>query len=312
MTRTTRISTGIVALLIILAAMTSLFFTSTKGLKEPIEIQLADLKKGDLEGAYMQTSTGFQKASTFADFKRVIDQFPILTSFESFTYSEKMFQPRGYGYAVVVLKARDGSSATIDYRLDKMHDKWFILNMDITIPDTLPDTSIEQTPKADPPSSTIELSNNFANNIIDVKYPGNWTYQRPDQGEVIFRGKRGTRSFFSNISVQIIYPAIMGGSYHNVNEVIADMKKQISKQVMDVKFLEEKAATTTQANGKKITGYYMMFSYLNNNTRFKQYMFVINRDRNAGFIIWQYVSPEEQYNVDLPVNQAMLRTLNMH
>jgi len=138
-----------------------------------------------------------------------------------------------------------------------------------------------------------------------LNYPANWEYEVADKGVVVFNGKKGTSSFYSTIIIQSTSPSTLGGKEKTASEVMNDLKKR-SATLSNVEYLHNGDYSITQADTKKMNGKYTVFTYTNRDESFKQYIIVLPRKDNAGFYIWEYMSPVMQFEADFPVAQQML------
>lgn len=138
-----------------------------------------------------------------------------------------------------------------------------------------------------------------------LNYPANWEYEVADKGVVVFSGKKGTSSFYSTIIIQSTSPTTVGGKEKTASEVMNDLKKR-SAGLSNVEYLHNGDYSITQAGTKKMNGKYTVFTYTNRDESFKQYIIVLPKKDNAGFYIWEYMSPVIQFEADFPVAQQML------
>lgn len=272
----------------------AIIFYLTSGLVDTIKDQLKALQSGEIEKAYSYTSKDFQKATSFNDFKKFIDQYPSLKNNKSSFFNEREIKDNT-GTVRGTLTAKDGAKTPIQYKLIREDGAWKILGINVT--QTGAGVEINHD------SSSTKIFENKSNRY-SIQYPTDWEYEQPEKGTVIFSGKKGTPSYFATVNIQTILTKKSGGKYTNLKEFMASFKKQIAEHASDAKILDQGEAQLPQ-NPKKFHGEYLIFTYTLKGQAFKQMQFVIFRDDGLAFYAWGYTSPVEQYNTDLPIAKAM-------
>lgn len=123
-----KITLGVVSV-IVLAVGAAFYFTS--GLIEPVDRQLMAFRSGDIQSAYGETSQAFRESTSFDDFRKFVENYPILTKIEEHTFSERKVE-NGVGYLSGKLITKDGGVQPVEYRLVKENDEWKILGIDFS------------------------------------------------------------------------------------------------------------------------------------------------------------------------------------
>lgn len=98
----------------------------------PIEDQLQDLKRGDIDDAYVDVADGFKKATSLEQFKEFVGQYKILGQYRSFNVLEQFRQ--GDRAAVKLELTDDDLKIPVEYYLVKENDKWKIWSLQVLMP----------------------------------------------------------------------------------------------------------------------------------------------------------------------------------
>ncbi|MBZ0217500.1 MAG: DUF4864 domain-containing protein [Fimbriimonadaceae bacterium] len=112
---------------IVAAISAALYFTS--GLTETVDRQIAALQRGDIRGAYEETSVAFQQNTSIEDFTQFVQSNPILTRITGHSFSSRKVE-NGVGYLRGKLTTDGGGVQPVSYQLVKENDIWKILSID--------------------------------------------------------------------------------------------------------------------------------------------------------------------------------------
>ncbi|PWY55438.1 DUF4864 domain-containing protein [Legionella qingyii] len=283
-----------------------LFLTS--GLIYSIDHQLSALKSGNVEKAYSYTSKDFQKATSLSDFKKFINQYPSLTNNESAFFNERIIE-NNIGFVKGTLTAKDGAKTPIEYRLIWEDGAWKILNIKVSY--TGAGIDIDHKKFTPPNLSTSEeftwVNFDNKNSRYSLKYPSNWEYIKPGKGTVHFKGKKGTDSYNTTITIQTLLTKKNKGTYSTIQELKDDLKSQIFANTKDPKLLQQGEINLPQ-NPKRFHGEFLVFTYKYKNKEFKQMYIIFLRDDGLAFYTWSYASPIKQYEKDLSTAKGMFES----
>ena len=122
-----KITLGVVTLIVV-AVGSAFFFTS--GLIDPVDRQLAALRTGNIEAAYGETSKAFRESTSIDDFRRFLENYPILTKIEDHSFTGRKVE-NGLGFLSGKLMTKEGGVQPVEYRLVKENDAWKILGIDL-------------------------------------------------------------------------------------------------------------------------------------------------------------------------------------
>lgn len=108
---------------------------------DPIEEQLQDLKRGDVNDAYEGVSEGFKKVTSLPQFEEFVKQYHILTQFRTFNILEQL--RNGEKAAVKIELVNQDERIPIEYFLIKEDDAWKIWSLRVLMPaENLPPPSL--------------------------------------------------------------------------------------------------------------------------------------------------------------------------
>ena len=311
-----KIMTGIGILFAIAALIVGISFYATRGLVQTVYNQLSALQMEDIEKAYSYTSKEFQAATSLDVFKRFVEQYPALGNNRHVFFNHREISGNT-GTIKGTLESKDGIATEVEYRLIRENNEWKILSIraesaGFESNGNQADVSTNASSAAPVFSSSsdkAELPNVYEdkNNKYIIKYPADWSYEKPSVGTVLFRGQNGTPAYYSTVNVQTIFSKRLGGEFTTVSAVIDDLKKQILAHTTDVSFLEEGPIKISKATGK-----YFVFTYTHNERQLKQWQIVVFRDDGAVFYAWAYVAPVVRYDTDLPTAKAMIQSWSIY
>lgn len=124
-------------------------------MRKPVENQLKSIRNHEVEKAYYDNvSKAFQEKTSVDNFRKIVENFPILSQYTSMEFNEPMFS-KGTGELQVVLKGPRGS-AIIEYTLGIENDQWKIWSVKIVKQSGLPKESSPKSPDIIPPSIPVE------------------------------------------------------------------------------------------------------------------------------------------------------------
>ncbi|VEB36768.1 Predicted membrane protein [Legionella sainthelensi] len=280
-----------------------LFLTS--GLIYSINHQLSALKTGDIEKAYSYTSKDFQKVTSLSDFKKFIDQYPSLKNNKSAFFNERIVE-NNVGFVKGTLTAKDGAKTPVEYRLIWEDRAWKILNIKVSYTGAGIDIDrnvFKPSSSLTPQESTWIDFDNKANRY-SLKYPNNWEYIKSGKGTVLFKGKKGSDSYYTTITIRTLLTKKNKGQYSTIQELKDDLKTLVFKNTTEPQLLDQGEIELPQ-NPKRFHGEYLVFTYKYKNKEFKQMDTIILRDDGLAFYTWSYTSLMKQYNSDLPIAKRM-------
>lgn len=111
----------------------------------PIEDQLQDLKRGDLNDAYADVAEGFKKVTSLDQFKDFIKQYEVLEKYRSYNVVEQIKQ--GDKAAVRIDLVDEKGKTGIEYYLIKENNDWKIWSLQVVTPmDSMPPPSLMTAP----------------------------------------------------------------------------------------------------------------------------------------------------------------------
>ena len=138
-----------------------------------------------------------------------------------------------------------------------------------------------------------------------IKYPSDWIYEVSAGKTIIFSGARGTKAYFSTVSIQnLLSTKKEGGKFRDIDAVADDLINQL-KTAQDMKMSVIKPFSYSKGrmrlDGKQFTTEYSL-----QGVRYKQWVIVLPGPKGDIFHTWFYTSPLNQYNNFESISQAML------
>lgn len=303
----TIIGSMIAAIFVYVIFLIMIVLYATGGLTDTVQNQLAALRSGDVEKAYYSyTSKDFQTNTSLDDFKKFIDHYPALKNNKSASFTEREVK-NSEGMLKGTLKSNDGATTPIEYRLIKERDAWKIIGIQLPAKGAGIETNHTTNNLSYTSSSNESLLPNVYednSNKFSIKYPADWEHEQPDQGSIVFSGKKGIPSYYSTVTIQLVPTKKAGGVYENTKAAIDNLKKQIFEQATDVKILDEGPIELPQ-NPNKFHGEYFIVTYTYQGKSLKKMQFILSSDDGSDFYAWGFTSPVEQYANDLFIAKAM-------
>ena len=107
----------------------ALGFWLTSGLVEPVQRQLAALKRGDLQSAYAETSAGFHNTISFEKFTEFVKSQPPLSHNATFSFLQRKVNASGTGELNGTLTDDQGTVLPVQYKLVKENGTWKIFGI---------------------------------------------------------------------------------------------------------------------------------------------------------------------------------------
>lgn len=120
----------LITAVLVIGGIVAVAMWATQGPVKAVHAQLACLRQGDVEGAYMFTAGNFQKATTLEQFKRFIAENPSLGQNKSSSFTSRKIE-NGVGYIEGTLTAADGAKIPVRYELIKENEAWKILYIEV-------------------------------------------------------------------------------------------------------------------------------------------------------------------------------------
>ncbi len=327
------------ALLIMSLIVFKLLAPSTSGLKTPIEAQLHALQIEDLVTAYSFTSRAFQKSTSLDSFKRFVRDYSGLRNNESIAFNSSAVK-NGIGVVKGTLISRAGSNTAVTYQLVKEHNKWKIESMVIipngderpaddvpavkpvatsdAIPTPAPtaattDTASAPAAETNTPSTAVALAPNVYEDATDnytLHYPTGWEYAKTDEGMLVFHK---IDSNADNQTLLSITPLVSDDSARFSVQQIADKSEEsIKSKAGSYKIVEDGLLPPGANKNENIHGRFTVYSYtLDNDTTFKQLQVIYFKSPSRAKYIIDYVSPEAEFDADLPAVRAMIASFTI-
>lgn len=274
---------------IILLMSILLYFTGP--MTTTIREQLTALQANDMDKAYSYMANETKADVSLDKFKNYISHYPTMTNYKSISIPERQIN-NDKGYAKVSLETNDGKEITFEYMLKKENGIWKILA--IHAPEVKLDTQQN--------STSAKLFEDKINHYT-IQYPEDWQYKQKGEYFVLFEGKKGNRSHYSSVIIQIA-PGKAVSEYKNVTAAMGELKNQISKQRTNVK-ISDSGPIELPTDPKNIHGESCIITFNLKGHEMKQMLFLLSRDGDKTLYSWTYISPVEQYNNDLPIAKAM-------
>lgn len=286
----------IIATLLSILFITLIFFPS-RPLLTPVQLQLAAIKSGDFEQAYYSyTSSDFRSFTSLRDFERFVYACKTLNDNAKAILQQTELTP-DTGLVEGFLISNDGAESTVKYQLIKENDAWKIAQITLH--------TVDLTAQQQLNLSLNKTLNNKDNRYI-IHYPANWGSNALAEGTVIINGNPRTASSYSSVNIQTVLTKSYGGKFSTIDEFMSEVRHQAAQVTGNAKILKHGPVDIMQADGTKLHGQYIVFTYGLNGKNFKQWQIVVMRNDGRVFYAWAYAAPVEQYDLDLPVAQAIL------
>ena len=280
-------------------------FAATSGATKVVKKELNLLKSGDLKGAYALTSVDFQKSTSYDKFLAFLDAYPSLKNNAGHTFAKREIE-NGIATITGTLKSKDGAITPIEIKLVKEKEGWKILSLNLNQTGAGASTSSDSA--MDASSSGVKLENTFQDPSLgySVKYPADWSYEKPDSVTVLFSGSKNTPAFYSTINIQNIKTASGGGNYGDVNDLIKDLKNQIKKLDKGASISDIQDINYTLANGTVLAGKQFVAEYNYNGKAVKQMQLAVPHGDGLTLHGLAYTSPKNQYDTHADIAKAIL------
>ncbi len=309
---------GIVALLVATLALYAaiiclIILLATDGVTNSVKMQLTAMRTGQVQKAYDYTSADFKRETSFDTFKEFVEQIPALNSNVGVSFTTTEIK-NNQAFLQGTVTAADGSVTPIEYLLIFEDDQWKILGIKINPAaneeGAASDSSANDSEKSDPAKPVGKLTFDDKEDKYSIDYPDNWYYEQPDKSSVMFSGKKGTQSYYSTVTIQVLPMKKSGGIYGNVKDIVADLKGQIKEKTKDVKFIAEGDAELA-TNPEKFKGKYFVVSYTYKGQPMKKMQYIIVRPDGETAYSWGYTTPADQYDMDLDTAKMMYESWKM-
>lgn len=288
----------------LLLTSTALYFQEKK--MDPlhlVEQQLLALKSGNVKLAYSYTTTAFQSASSLRSFERFVYAYPTLDKFQR----AELKLDRQTDKAILVrgkLFSNQGLASLAIFDMLKENDQWKIQRITMT----KSDVDIYHG------DSLNALSKNFDNkdDHYRINYPVSWSFNETPQGTLTLNGKPGTPSFQSSVNIQTVFTKRTGGHFSNIDEFMTEVKTQAAALTVHPAYIKSGPIVVRLQDGQRLRGEYLVFTYQANGQVYKQWQIVVLRQDKQVFYTWAFSAPVAQYDKDLPIAQAMLRSWSIY
>jgi TM2 domain-containing membrane protein YozV len=137
-----------------------------------------------------------------------------------------------------------------------------------------------------------------------ITYPGNWEYEKTKTNHILFGGKKGTLSYYTTVTIQVLPVKKWGGSYDSVTQITQDLKQQIQTGATQVDIAYEKDAELP-LNKQHVKGKSFIASYVYQDVPMKKLQFVLEKEGGEYYYIFSYTAPERIYADELPTAKKM-------
>lgn len=304
-------------ILLYVALFGGIFTFVTGGASRVVQSQLVALRANDIEKAYSYTSTEFQKITSYNDFKSFVEQVPALRDYEKLSFTNvKIMNDKGLLAGTIT--GKDGSVISVEYLLIYENKTWKIEGITTNPVDTDASTDTNSNEASNSAASAADTSDKSAKILTfednaakySIQYPGDWYYEQPDKTSVLFSGKKGSPSYYSTVTIQILPMKKNGGIYNSVKDIVADLKGQIKSKTTDVKFISEGAIKLPQ--NPEFTGQYFEVTYTYKGETMQKMQYIIIRPDGKSAYSWGYTTPADRYQSDLANAQAMYDSWLIH
>jgi len=289
---------AVITLLLIAAAIS--FFYTRENATTIINNQLAALRANDIKKAYSLTSQDFQRSTSLENFTNVTNHYPPLSHNVKTQFTQDQASDQAQAKVTAVLYDENGTTLPVEYHLIKEQNQWKIKSILINVND--------MTNKNKPANPILPNTYTDKNNRFSISYPKNWDDTQPNKGSIVLRGKKGTPDFQISIDIETILGKKIGGEFSTVDEFITDLKTQYGKYTKNIQYIEEAPIAITQADGSKITGKYLIFTYNYDQYSLKQWQIILLRHDDPIFYLWAFTAPQNLYDQTLPTAKAILNS----
>lgn len=230
---------------------------ATSGITSIGDKEMKLLKSGDIQGAYALTSDQFRKATPYDKFIEFVNEYPILTSYDKYSFSDKTVDAQGVGDIKGSLKAKDGTVSELELRFAKEGSDWKILGISVTAATSAGTPGVQTNLGSQQSAAGLNQTFEDQNLGFSVKYPKEWSYEKVGTNGVAFTGPK-------NATVQIMnLPSkTRGGQFDEVGDVVKNLKKQIKQ--MDAKTADVsdgQAFSLKRNDGMELFGTYFVAAY---------------------------------------------------
>jgi hypothetical protein len=320
-----------------IAAVVFFCYLSTPNLKAPIEAQLEAIQIEDMATAYAYTSATFQKTTSLDAFKRFVSQYSGLRNNESIKFDDREVK-HGVGIVKATLIARGGSKTIIHYQLAKENDRWKIESM-VVIPQDDEDgvdngktmstaalndviTDKPATAPVEAPATTnkpaveeapVEKATNVyqdEHNHYELTYPTTWEYTQAEKNMVILHKKNVGTPNAPLLSIQPV--ASSNESAHpSVNQLVEQGENDLKEKSGSFKVVEDGLLPPRANKNESFHGRYAVYSYTLDNQPYKQLQVIYFRSPSRAQFVIDFISPEAQFEADLPAARAMIASFTI-
>lgn len=293
----------VVGCLIVYVTLLIIFvFLTTSGLTNTITLQLSAIKSGNINKAYYQyTSTEFQKTTSLDTFEKFINNYPALKNNKDTSFTNREISD-GNGTLKGTVTAADGTVTPIIYHLVKENGEWKIIH--IEIPSDAAGIETEQNQKNTVTNNDAPLTYKDPAFHYSITYPGNWEYEKTKTNHILFGGKKGTPSYYTTVTIQVLPVKKWGGPYDSVVQITQDLKQQIQTGATQVDIAYEKDAELP-LNKQHVKGKSFIASYVYQDVPMKKLQFVLEKENGEYYYIFSYTAPERIYADELPTAKKM-------
>lgn len=302
-------------LTVIIAILYLVFALPTSGIVTPIKNQLAAIRDDDNVTAYSYTSIAFQKATSLQAFTRFIKEYSSLRNNNHINISSRNIK-YGVGVVKATLISRGGVETPVVYQLVKENSRWKIESIIITPQgdDQLKAEAAANANKPEPAPVLETTSNDTPHTYHDdnhdytLIYPDEWQYHKSEDNKVVFNGRPGS---ISSQSTLIIQPFSAENRPQSVHEVAEKNEAELSEQSPSLKIVEDGLLPPRSNKNERYHGKYTVYSYTINNQPMRQLQVIYFKSPKRVQYVIDFISPESQFDTDLPAARAMIASFKI-
>ncbi len=139
-----------------------------------------------------------------------------------------------------------------------------------------------------------------------IQYPDNWLYYTQQAHTAVFIGKGPGDRSLPTVMIKSLFSDKAGGTFKDVDSVIADLEKQLRAAEQAIVFNPEPFVYAR--DGLNLKGKQVVTEYTLKDEKFKEWALVLPRLNGEAFFVWAYTAPRKAYDEYLPVAKAMFHS----
>ncbi|MFH0969096.1 MAG: DUF4864 domain-containing protein [Patescibacteria group bacterium] len=268
-------------------------FQATSGIVKVSEKQLNLIASGDFKGAYNLTSNEFQRSVSYDKFVNYVNNYEVLKNYKSHTFTSREIKGET-GTITGTLSAKDGTVTPVKYQFIKENKEWKILSVDLSSSDSGISSSLENK------SASVNSSdmNTFSDATLgySIQYPKDWTYEKPDNVTVVFRGPKEKNMSDVTVNVQNLASVNRGGKYTDSGDVVKDLKKQVQSMDKSAVIGDSQDINLKRADGLELIAKSFAMAFTYQGQKYKQLQIVVPHGDSLTFHAWAYRAPFDNFD----------------